>query len=79
MSSVQQKFQFLNPQGQASTAILSTIDLIEHMAAHHEEQARECIQRACWHRRQLIALQKERHDLVADVEAVLAEAERWLA
>jgi uncharacterized protein (DUF305 family) len=58
--------------------ILSTIDLIDHMVGHHQDQALELVELALWHQQQADALAVERQSLAADVSAALAEAERFL-
>lgn len=70
--------EFFNHQGTPSTAILSTIDLIDHMAAHHQDQFLELVELAQWHAEQAEALAAERRMLAADVTAALAEAEAVL-
>ena len=78
MCSIQQSSTF-NQGGGTSPADLSTLDLIDHMTAYHEEQAKLLAEIASWHRAEAEALAVERCALAADVGAALAEAERLLA
>lgn len=77
-TSIQHKQQIFNHRATTSPVILSTLDLIEYMAAHHAEQASDLAQLAQWHRQQAHALIAERRTLAADVDAALAEAEGLL-
>jgi hypothetical protein len=61
-----------------SPDILSTIDLIDHMVDHHQDEALALVELAQWHQEQAEALGVERRMLAADVTAALAEAERLL-
>ena len=57
------------------STLLSTLDLIDHMLGHHQEQALELVELALWHEQQAQALEVERYLLVADVTEVLRQAE----
>jgi len=71
--------QTVNMQDSNSpTAILSTLDLIDHMLCHHQEQALGLVELTLWHEQQAAALEAERRALAADVTAALATAHRWL-
>lgn len=53
---------------------LGTIDLIDAMLGHHQDEAFALVELALWHQEQAEALAAERRTLAADVSAVLAEA-----
>jgi len=61
------------------TNLLSTLDLIDHMRGHHQEQALELVELALWHSQQAQALAAERRAIAADVTEVLRQAEKVLA
>ncbi len=58
--------------------ILGTLDLVEHMIGHHQDQALELVELALWHEQQAQALEAERRALAADVTEVLRQAEEVL-
>lgn len=78
MNIVKQNPQIVTYQGKASPAILSTIDLIDHMLGHHHDEVLALVELALWHQEQAEALAAERRALAADVAAALAEAEGLL-
>ena len=78
MNSIGHKHQNFNPQGKPAPDILSTFELIELMAAHHQDEALSLVELAQWHQEQAEALAAERAALATDVDAVWREAEGLL-
>lgn len=78
MNSLQQTSQRFNHPVISSSAILSTLDLIDYSVCYHKKQAEDLAQLARWHQARADALAAERRTLAADVANVLTQAEELL-